>query len=176
MSSTMKLYKKLISTLIIIAFISGCAGTRHTLISPDINLKEYKKAFIIANEHSKFQTANIILFPGGATAVPGKIKEVNTKGNIPSAIQRELAKYEIISIIGKTSDNIPDDIDIIVKYEDLWDWDFKYYISTLTLKLIDKKTGKEMAQGNFKSAIAHNFPDVDEEIAVMIKDIFKIDK
>ena len=58
----------------------------------------------------------------------------------------------------------------------MWDWDFKYYISTLTLKLIDKKTGKEMAQGNFKSAIAHNFPDVDEEIAVMIKDIFKIDK
>jgi len=172
MNSNIKLYSKITTIFFIITFIYACAGTRHALINPGVDIKKYKKAFIIANEHSKYQTANIILLPGAATAVPGKIKEVDTKGNIPSAIQRELAKYGITALIGKESDKIPDGIDFVIKYDDLWDWDFKYYLSAINIKLFDSKTGIEIAQGSFKSAIAHNFPDADEEIEVIIKNIF----
>ncbi|MBC7948842.1 MAG: hypothetical protein H7Y42_13215, partial [Chitinophagaceae bacterium] len=128
--------------------------------------------YIVDNTSSKARGLHIIPMPGFVISTPGKVEEVKGKGNIAEIINTELQKYGVKSSIGAEGIELPNDVDFVVRYDDLWQWDIKYYLHTLNLKFIGRNDGEVIAEGSYNSSIVHNYPNPKEVIPMIIRDIF----
>lgn len=133
----------------------GCAGSIKPFVYPNVDLHNYKTAFIIANEYSTY-----------------KDKKVQKMANIPTALKKELEKYGLNCIIGSNSDLIPDTVDIIVKYEDYWKWDITYFLYLLVVRIVENNSYRLLAEAEYKVDHFHDYPDVDKEVSRMIIKLF----
>lgn len=164
----MKLFIKLLISITIVTFL-GCAGSLRLSIKPGVDIYKYKTAYIIDSKYSKFRGASVIPIPGTVLVLPGDEEKVESRGKISVLIRDELQKYGVNAVIGSETDSIPENIDLIIRYEDVWEWDFKHYLSSLVIKFIANGTNDVIAEGKFKSAIAHDFPIPEREIPKIIK-------
>ena len=166
---------KIVSILFSIILLSGCAGTIHTVRQTPQYFPEYKKAYIVSVENSQYIKFRFgLITPHGYIVLPDKpAKEHKIIGNTDNVIKKELEKYGIIAEIGKKGD-IPEDIDLIVLYNDIWRWDFKKILDRLDIIFISPNDNKEIAKSTyniFKNKELHNFPTPEKEVPKMIKEL-----
>jgi hypothetical protein len=150
----------------------GCAGKHISTLDPGVDLRSYKKVHIVYNHNSKKIKNSVALVPGGATYSPVGEEVVSRVGYTAQVIQSELGKYGIHSAVVNESHPIPDDVDLVVRYDDTWNWDMKDYLYALEIEFIDNGSGKVVAKGTFTSSYAHNFPTPEKEVPKMIKSMF----
>ena len=155
--------------------IAGCAGKIITNFNNTNQLSTEKCLYIIENEYS---IKNKIYFypiigPGFGTAgvISGPKVKVKPFENTAEIIKKELNKFGINAIIGKESE-IPEDIKIIVRYYDVWEWDIKMYLKELTIIFRSIEKGENLVAGSFVAAHLHNFPTSKREVPKIIEKIF----
>ncbi len=157
-------------------FSLGCAGKITTIKTPKADTSKFKKAFIISAENSQyieFKFGSILA--GGAYLPPvndDPAKTTKVKGKTAEVIKEELSKYGVASIIGEKG-STPEDIDVIVKYSDIWRWDLKEILDSLDILYIDPETNQIIAESHFKIGHTeyHDFPLPENEVPKMINEL-----
>jgi len=166
---------KITLILLNIILLSGCAGTIQTVRQTPQYFPEYKKAYVISVENSQYIKFKFgVITPYAYIVLPDyPAEEHEIIGNTDIVIKKELEKYGIISEIGKKGD-IPEDIDLIVMYNDIWRWDFKKILDRLDIVFISPNDNKEIAKSTYniyKNKELHNFPTPEKEVPKMIKEL-----
>lgn len=170
----MKLFIRfiLISTTILLFF--SCSGKIITT-NNGFSKNQFSKAYIISNEESRRKLPFVVPLPNvtihGTTAA-GKTKKI---GNIEEVIKNELEKHGIEAIIATDNDeDIPEDIDFIVIYYDIWRWDFKNVLEYLEIVFLHTNGEDVLARSIYKihaSKEFHNFPTPKKEIPKMFNQL-----
>jgi len=81
---------------------------------------------------------------------------------------------EIQTTVG-LEDKQPNDVDIIVSYDDRWGWDYVFYLRDLKITMVDQKTKSVISSGNFENHALfffHKYPDPKESVHGLIQSIF----
>lgn len=167
--------KKLLQILVLTSIIISCKGTINTVNYSDNNFSKYKKAYIISSENSEYIKFKFGGFTYGGYLPPkdDPAEKMKLIGNTDTIIKRELEKRGIYSVIGKKGD-VPENFDLIVKYNDKWRWDFKKILDELEISFIAPEGNKVLAKSNFniyKNKELHNFPTPEKEVPKMIKEL-----
>ena len=164
------------SLLILILFLWNCAGTIHTNRLPGYDFKNFKKAYIVSAKNSQYIKFQFGILAGMTYIPPVNEQAESTEkiGNTDIVLKNELEKYGIVSVIG-TEGTVPEDVDIIVKYSDVWRWDFKKILEQLEINLINAKSNKVIGEAtyNIGSKEFHNFPTPEKEVPKMIKKLME---
>ncbi|MDH5381446.1 MAG: hypothetical protein OEW75_11370 [Cyclobacteriaceae bacterium] len=163
---------KIVLIFLNVILLSGCAGTIHTVSQTPEYIPEYKKAYIISAENSQFIKFKFgVILPYTYIPLPDDPAEDHEIiGNTDVVIKMELEKYGISAEIGEKG-NVPEDIDIIVMYNDIWRWDFKKILDRLDIVFISPNDNKEIAKSTYKiykNKEMHNFPTPEKEVPKMI--------
>lgn len=169
------IFNQKILTLCNVILLSSCAGTITTVsTTPDYNL-DYRKAYIISAENSQYIKFKFgVITPYAYIVLPDDTpQEHEIIGNTDTVIKKELEKFGITAKIGKKGD-IPEDIDLIVMYSDIWRWDFKKLLDRLDIVFISPVDKREIAKSTYniyKNKELHNFPTPEIEVPKMIKEL-----
>lgn len=163
--------------LLNILILTNCAGTIKTTRQSQTTINTYKKAYIISAENSQYIKFKLGIITPFAYIIPadGPSQEHENIGNTDLVIKQELEKYGMNAIIGKEGE-VPDDIDLIVLYQDVWRWDFKKILDRLDIIFISPIDQKEIAKSTYtihQSKEFHNFPKPEKEVPKMIKELMK---
>jgi hypothetical protein len=155
--------------------VYGCAGTITTVKSPEQITKNYKKAYIISTDNSKYIQFKFGIITPFAYIKPSDDPAVQHDqiGTTADVIKAELEKNGIIAVIGKKEDT-PADFDFIVQYYDTWRWDFKKILDKLEIVFITPEGDKIIAKSTYniyKNKELHNFPTPEKEVPKMIKEL-----
>lgn len=75
-----------------------------------------------------------------------------------SNVQKALLKNDLKLISGAQCNSYPVSADLIVKFEDSWNWDVLMYLKNLEITMLDKK-GDILVTGRWDNATFHKFPD-----------------
>jgi hypothetical protein len=67
--------------------------------------------------------------------------------HLDATIAAELTKRGVIATSGMNADR-PPDLDVLVTYEDRWQWDMSMYLLSMRIDLRDPKTNALLATGN----------------------------
>ncbi len=161
--------------LCIIILFSSCAGTIKTVRKDPLYYPEYENAYIISAENSQYIKFKFgIITPYAYIVLPDSpAAEHEIIGNTDAVIKNELQKYGINAEIGIKGD-IPENIDLIVLYNDIWRWDFKKVLDRLDIVFISPGDNKEIAKSTYniyKNKELHNFPTPEKEVPKMIKEL-----
>lgn len=163
-----------ISFMLITSFMFyGCAGTINTVKSPEHNIKNYKKAYIISTDNSQYIQFKFGVITPFAYIIPSDDPAVQHDiiGTTADVIKNELEKNGIIAEIGKKEDT-PVGFDFIVQYYDTWRWDFKKILDKLEIVFITPEGDKVITKSTYniyKNKEMHNFPTPEKEVPKMIK-------
>lgn len=164
----MKFQLIVVYAVLVVAF-SSCAGTIHT--SGSLNSGAYKKAFIVAAHDSQYIKFKFLyMYLGDHT--PSAHEKI---GNTDLVIKNELEKRGIYSVIGVDGE-IPEDIDLIVSYNDVWRWDFKPILDNLDIVFISPETKEEIAKATYNiyyNKEMHNFPNAEKEVPKMMEELLR---
>lgn len=161
--------------LFTIILLYSCAGTIQTVRRFQQPITNYKKAYIVSADNSKYIKFKFgIITPYAYIVLPDDPAQKHEKiGNTDLVIAQELEKYGIKADIGQKGD-IPKDIDLIVLYNDTWRWDFKKILDKLDIVFIspiDKKVIAKSTYNIYKNKEFHNFPTPEKEVPKMIKEL-----
>jgi len=164
-----------IIVLLSISMLYSCAGTIQTVRQTQQPISNYKKALIISSENSQYIKFKFgLITPGAYIILPDDPPQQHEKiGNTDVVIKKELEKYGIVAEIGKAGD-IPEDIDLIVLYNDIWRWDLKKILDRLDIVFISPNDKREIAKSTYnihKNKEFHNFPSPKKEVPKMIKEL-----
>ena len=153
----------------------SCAGTINTTTYLPKAKIPYKNAYIISSENSKYIKFKFgIIYPFGYIPLKDdpSINHIAI-GNTDTVICKELEKYGIKSVIGKKND-VPENYDLIVEYNDTWRWDFKNILDKLDIVFITPTGDSIIAKSTYniyKNKQLHNFPTPEKEVPRMIKEM-----
>jgi hypothetical protein len=157
--------------------IGSCAGTISVKKNQNDELNKIKKAFIVSAKNSKFIKIQFGTFIAGVGYIPPvdeRAEEAAAVGKTDEIIKKELEKYNVISIIGNQGE-VPQNIDVIVIYNDVWRWDFKNVLDQLEIDFINPKTNQIICEATYKigDKEMHDFPTSEKEVPKMIKKIME---
>ncbi len=163
--------------LLNILILTSCAGTIQTTQQTQNTITNYKKAYIISAKNSQYIKFKFgVITPFAYVVLPDDPAQKHEKiGNTDIIIKQELEKHGIKAEIG-TEGDVPNDIDLIVMYNDTWRWDFKKILDRLDIVFISPTDNKELAKSTYnihKSKEFHNFPTPEKEVPKMIKKLLK---
>jgi hypothetical protein len=165
-----------ISFILITSFIVyGCAGTINTVKTPNYNIENYKKAYIISTDNSQYIQFKFGIITPFAYIVPSDDPAVkhDVIGTTAEVIKNELEKNGIVAEVGKKEDT-PVGFDFIVQYYDTWRWDFKKILDKLEIVFITPEGDKVIAKSTYNiytNKELHNFPTPEKEVPKMIKEL-----
>lgn len=139
--------KKFLVLLIFIFFLSGCSTTRLAL-KPNVNLKKYKKIYIIPSKHDPIGIKEKLT----NRFIENNFNVVTKRGLKDILIEEGLTSYaddlESYVTLKKISARVG--IDAMVEYDYIAYWDVIHWsFRIFNLKLIDTKTGDVIASGTF---------------------------
>ena len=63
------------------------------------------------------------------------------------------------------------DVDAIVSYVDVWRWDVKMYMKSLSVQLFDAKTGDLLVTGQWQDSSMHGFRDAREAMRGVVAEM-----
>ena len=154
--------------------LSSCAGTIKT-VNQTTEISQFRKAYVVSVENSNYIKFKFgVITPYGYIILPDDPSQKHEViGNTDIVIKQELEKYGIHSEIGKKND-IPNDFDLIVLYNDTWRWDMKKILDKLEIVFISPEGNKELARSTYniyKNKELHNFPSPEKEVPKMIKEL-----
>lgn len=153
----------------IITILFSCSGKIITSNEGFIR-NQFNKAYIISNKDSRRKLPFVIPLPNAiihGTTSAGDTKKI---GNIEQVIKDELEKHGFEAIIASDDEEIPEDIDFIVIYYDIWRWDFKNILEYLEIVFLHSNGEDVLARSIYKihaSKEFHNFPTPKKEIPKM---------
>lgn len=155
----------------------SCAGTIQTVGQFQRPGTNYTRAYIVSTDNSQYIKFRFgVITPYAYIVLPDNPAQKHEKiGNTDFVIKQELEKYDITAVIGKEGD-IPEDIDLIVLYNDIWRWDFKKILDRIDIVFISPIDKKEIAKSTytiFANKEFHNFPTPEKEVPKMIKELLK---
>ncbi|MCT4647438.1 MAG: hypothetical protein N4A74_20800 [Carboxylicivirga sp.] len=113
---------KLVALILIATQLSSCKGTINTLSYIESENNDYKKAYILSSENSKYIEFKFgKLNYNGLYEIPEDDAPIEREiiGNTDEVIKQELEKQGIEATIGKKGDK-PNGYDLIVRFEDTW--------------------------------------------------------
>jgi len=162
-------------TLLNILLLYSCAGTIQTVRQTQEAVTNYTKAYIISSDNSQYIKFKFgVITPYAYIVLPDDPAQKHEKiGNTDIVIKQELEKYGIKADIGKQGD-IPQEIDLIVLYNDIWRWDFNKILDRLDIVFISPIDKKEIAKSTYniyKNKEFHDFPTPEKEVPKMIKEL-----
>jgi hypothetical protein len=160
--------------LLLLIILSSCAGTINTVKQPT-GTAQYKKAYVVSADNSNYIKFKFgVITPYAYIVLPDDpSQQHDVIGNTDTVIKQELEKYGVHSEIGK-KDDIPNDFDLIVLYNDTWRWDMKKVLDKLEIVFISPDGNKELARSTYniyKNKELHNFPTPEKEVPKMIKEL-----
>ena len=106
--------------LVFAAIMSGCASSFSHNVSPGVNLKTYGTYYV--------------------QQLPADQRGIN------KVIEREMVKLNLQVTTGPASAK-PSDVNVIVTYEDRWQWDITMYMISLKIDLRDASSNVLLATG-----------------------------
>ena len=56
----------------------------------------------------------------------------------------------------------PENVDLIVRYADGWNWDVVMYLAKLDIQMYDAKSGGMVSSASWKNSAMHGFHDLDK--------------
>jgi hypothetical protein len=151
----------------LLPIIAGCAGSI-SINKFQTDMEIVKEAYIIKNTHSYSVTGYNKFFKGNKYD-PRKYDTVDCFGNTFEVIKSSLEKNGIEVISGYGTD-IPQTTNIIVKYEDYWQWDFVQYLKYFHIAFVNPKTNKVIIESEFfaNQFGYHDFPTSEKKVPKII--------
>ena len=123
---------KLVIVLFALSVFSGCAGVT-VQRAPTVDLATRGKMYVV---HSS-----------------------SDKRNLEKIVEAQLNSRGYIATSGEEQ-NIPGDVDIIVKYIDRWMWDITTYLLEITIEFKDAKTDILIASGkSYRPSLQRTSPE-----------------
>lgn len=58
--------------------------------------------------------------------------------------------------------------DALVSYDDVWRWDLKMYLESITIEFRDAKTGDLLVIGHWNNSTLHTFPNAQAVVKVLV--------
>ena len=158
-----------------ILFIYSCAGTIRTIEVYNEMPREYKNAYIVLAQNSKYIKFKFgVITPTTYFPLPDHTAVVTQViGNTDVVIKKELEKYGISAEIGQVG-YLPGPYDLIIVYHDTWRWDFKKILDNLEIVFLSPDSNKLIARSTYniyKNKELHNFPTPEKEVPQMIKEL-----
>ena len=154
-----------------LGMLIGCSGTLTVDVSHD--LKKPPECFFIIKQETSYRIPNrVIVTPGAVFGYDGPEYRVPAIGDTWLHIKNFLEKSGYIVSVG-TREEIPSDVDAVIRYVDYWQWDFIMYLKLLAVTFTDPKSGAVLAYGNYECAEGgfHDYPSSEEEVPLMLKEI-----
>ncbi len=121
-------------------------------------------------------TSQKTTFSETAIKVPVQSAYLVNKGGRSSDMDQHLQKgLQAQGLVVRTGPDVvkSNDADIIVKYSDSWRWDVAMYIKELHINVSEAKTGNILATGNWENSALHGFPNAEEVVNGVLKEIFQ---
>ncbi len=126
-----------------LAVLAGCATTQN------IELAKMEPP-------TKIESVSQVLHDGNSTAMNDYLQ---------SALKKEgLIVKSTLPTETKTSQ----DVDALVSYDDIWRWDLKMYLFSISIHINDAKTGDLLAIGRWNNSAFHGFQDPKEVVQELV--------
>jgi hypothetical protein len=150
-----------------VLFCFGCAGSI-SISDVKTGAQPVKEAFVVKIPYSYSVGGGNKFFKGNKID-PSFYDTMECYGNTFEAVQSTLEKHGI-KVTSGDKDNAPPTADIVVKYEDYWQWDFTKYLKYFHIAIIDPKTGQVIIEGeHFANQFGfHNFPTAKKKVPVIV--------
>jgi hypothetical protein len=104
------------------------------------------------------------------------VVQVMEPGNSPkmSKVLEDALKREGLVVApalpaGKRSSS---EVDALVSYIDVWQWDLTTYLESITIRLYDSQTGDLLASGTWRESAQHWYRDENIIVGGLVADIF----
>jgi hypothetical protein len=159
--------------LALAALVAGCAGeTRAQPLSP-ANAAKYRSAVILENSQSTIVGYHVIPIPGSVIMTDGDKSKGKALGDTAEHIKRALARHGIQSLVA-TTPAVPAGVDLVVVYQDEWQWDMKMYMKYLKIDVFDARTKVLVGTGSYTAGGGgfHDYPTAEREAPNIIDAIF----
>jgi hypothetical protein len=167
-------HRWLVAAVLTAVLVSACSGSYEVKSNAPIPTARYKTAYIVDSQHSSIIGYNVIPLPGSVMMTDSEAEKGEAVGDTPIHIQRALGTYGIRAVIG-SSESIPADIDLVVVYEDAWQWDFKMYLKALKIDMFDNHTKELIGSGSYTAGGGgfHDYPTSEREAPIIIDRILR---
>jgi len=157
-----------------VCFFIGCGGGQQDTLRPYKPRVTVKTAYIIENRYSIVVGYDDDPLPESGLKIAGQKSKVAPIGDTSGHIQRALRNHGIESTIGEEQ-GVSQDVDMIVRYEDVWQWDVKKYLKELFIGFYDARTGEKLVETTHhpKKIVLQTFPTPQKEVPGLISAMLK---
>jgi len=147
----------------------GCGGSVKTEIHAQKRAKSIQTAYIVDNGYSTIVGYPYEPLPDIGMIIEGKKSQTASLGDTANHIKRALQSHSVESTIGDNQ-SIPQNVDIVVRFEDEWQWDAKKYLRRLVIRFYDAKNGEKLVETTYhpKRMIIQTFPTPEKKVPGII--------
>ncbi len=172
MNRKCKISSLLVFGLILFFGLIGCSGRQMISVHYPVNKIKHRQVYIIERTTSTVVGYTVIPVPSGVVMTDGASEEEKAIGQTAVHIRNALAQKGFQTTIGNGTD-IPNDVNIVVTYNDVWQWDFTMYLKSLVITFYDHETKKKLAEGSYIASGGgmHDYPDSEREAPNIIDGI-----
>lgn len=162
-------------TVTFVLFIAlGCSSSQQTFARPRKPQTGLQKAYIVENAYSTVAEYDADPLPESGMKLPGNRNRVAPLGETAEHIRRALSHHKIEATVGPETSTAPD-VDFIVRYEDVWQWDIKKYLRKLVIGFYDAKTGEKLAETTYipQKIVVQTFPTPEKKVPGIIESLIR---
>ncbi|MCP4679865.1 MAG: hypothetical protein GY854_31105 [Deltaproteobacteria bacterium] len=149
--------------------VAGCSGSVESRVHAPVSKNAFRTAYVIDNGYSTVVGYNVMPMPGSVLMTDGEKSKKESIGNTALHIKKALQNYGIRTAIGNASSVLPN-VDLVVRFEDEWQWDLKMYLKRLKISFYNARTRQLIVTGGYKpgGAVVHDFPTSEREVPNVI--------
>jgi len=150
---------------------ASCSGSIN-VTTQNSSFRPIKKVGIVKKNISIKIPQNLGVLPRTSDLTKDIHIEVDPIGNTSIHIEKYFKNHGYKTVVYENIDTSKK-VDLIIKYDDYWTWDFVMVLRYLFIHFIDPETNKTFAIAEFKAPPFHNFPDSESEVPEILDAVFK---
>ncbi|MBN1601757.1 MAG: hypothetical protein JW915_09120 [Chitinispirillaceae bacterium] len=159
------------NTIFISLLFISCAGKIY--VTGDQISFEKRPIFYVNSKETSKKVLYGTRFSKGFEGETYGQKEIEAYGETALYIKEHLEKLGYMVSLGDIA-SIPDSADILVTYEDYWQWDFTKYLKYLRIEFLNTTNKKRVILGEYVAHQGefHDYPMSKREVPNVIDSIF----
>jgi uncharacterized iron-regulated membrane protein len=138
-------YVRVVATAGFAAICTGCGTSINVVASPNANLGAVHTAYLVVHE-----------------APPS---------DMDLKVEMALKAQSVEVVKGKADSS--GGSDLLVKYDDKWNWDMAMYLRALEMQFFDGRTGEVLATSQWTDGALHGYRDSGRAAAELVAETFK---
>ncbi|MBW3564898.1 MAG: hypothetical protein KY459_09260 [Acidobacteria bacterium] len=132
--------------LMVLAFTSGCATSKDVVVNPSAVGRDLTSVYLVVHG--------------------------DKSSDVDAAIQRELLKKGISVLTGAEGQH-PANADLILRYNDSWNWDITMYLDALDMQFSDAASGALVATATWNNSALHGYHGLDGVVEGLVSEVLK---